>query len=231
MAETARRRATQAHERTTGRLAVGYLAGALPPVVPRMLRNFALSAPGIELELRDGSARELIEDVRAGRLDATVACLPAPVAGLCQTPLGNEAAVAALPESHPCARDPELDVRALERTPMIVHARRTNPAFYDAVLGAWSAAGVAPAIIELDEPAIEQTLLAVAANAGIAVLPESAAQRYAAPGVRFVSLTPPVPSCEVALLTRRDEARTAVASLVHAAREAARPRPALRAAA
>jgi DNA-binding transcriptional LysR family regulator len=51
---------------------------------------------------------------------------------------------------------------------------------------------------------VEQVLLAVAAGSGMALLPESVAERYAAPGVRFVPLGGGAPTFATAVVTRRD---------------------------
>ena len=92
-------------------------------------------------------------------------------------------------------------------------SRTFNPAFYDSALAACSTAGIAPSLIEIAEPAVEQVLLAVASGAGVALLPASVEERFATSGVRFRPLAPPSPSCEVAIVARRDTGMTADAFL------------------
>jgi DNA-binding transcriptional LysR family regulator len=58
--------------------------------------------------------------------------------------------------------------------------------------------------------------LAVATGAGLALLPESAAERYAAPGVRFVPLEGVEPAFESVVLTHRDTSNLATAAFVRA---------------
>ena len=62
------------------------------------------------------------------------------------------------------------------------------------------------------EPHVVHALLAVAAGAGVAILPASAAQRASVPGVRLLPLEPD-PTCEIAVISR-DEASTTVAGFV-----------------
>src|SRR4051794_25296089 len=81
-ADVASRAAREAHERTVGRLEIGYLPDALPVMLPRLLRRFTAFAPGAALALRTGTTRGLLEDVRERRIDVAVVCLPAPVTGL-----------------------------------------------------------------------------------------------------------------------------------------------------
>jgi DNA-binding transcriptional LysR family regulator len=87
--------------------------------------------------------------------------------------------------------------------------RVQNPAFYDGVISTWRAAGLAPTPVEATESHVVHALLAVAAGAGIAILPASAAQRASVPGVRLLALEPG-PTCEIAVISR-DEVSTTVA--------------------
>ena len=90
--------------------------------------------------------------------------------------------------------------------------RAHNPAFYDGVISAWRTAGVAAAPIEASEPRVGHVLLAVAAGAGIAVLPASAAERHSTPGVRFAPLDPS-PACEIGVVSRAEASTTVTAFL------------------
>jgi DNA-binding transcriptional LysR family regulator len=217
-ADVAQRVARQAHERSIGCLRVGYLPDALPRAVPQALRAFTASAPGIRVMLQSGATRSLIEDVREDRLDVAVICLPAPAAGLRLVPLGVEGTVAALPDSHPHANDERISLQTLEGTPFVHLSRAVNPAYHDSVISACSASGIAPPLVEIGEPGLEQVLLAVASGAGVALLPESAAKRYCTPGVRFRPLAPPAPSCEVAIVARAEADTTTTAFLRLASR-------------
>jgi DNA-binding transcriptional LysR family regulator len=223
-ADLAQRAARHADERTHRRLRLGYLPDALPPAVPWLLRRLAATAPDLSVSLETGAARRLLEDVRDGRLDVAVVCLPAPVSGLRTLPIAHEGTVAAVPFHHPCAAEPELALAGLQRTRLVQLARSVNPAFYDGVLAACRSAGIAPSLLEIAQPAIEQVLLAVASGAGIALLPASAESRFATPGVRFLPLAAPAPRFQVALVTRT-ELSAATTSLLRLARPSAEPQP------
>jgi DNA-binding transcriptional LysR family regulator len=212
-ADAAQRAARDAHDRSVGRLRIGYLPDVLPAAVPRLLRRFSGMAPKVRMTLETGSARRLLEDVREQRIDIAVACLPAPVSGLRVVSIGHEGMVAALPSGHPCAGEAQVALSGLERTRLVQLTRTFNPAFYDSALAACSIAGIAPSLIEIAEPAVEQVLLAVASGAGVALLPASVEERFATSGVRFRPLAPPSPSCEVAIVARMDASTTADAFL------------------
>jgi DNA-binding transcriptional LysR family regulator len=226
-ADTACRAAREAHGHALAQLRIGYLPDMLPGTVPRVLRRFAAAAPGIRVALESGTTRRLLEDVRERRLDLAVVCLPAPVSGLRVVEIAREAIVAAVPEDHCCAREPEIDLRGLQHTRLVQLARAVNPAFYDGVLAACSRAGIAPSLVEIAAPALEQVLLAVAAGAGIALLPASAQARLTTPCVRFKPLAAPAPVFSVAIVAHQEVTTSTAAFLRLAAHQAQPSRPLL----
>jgi DNA-binding transcriptional LysR family regulator len=204
--------------RTASRLRIGYAPASLPPGVPAALARLAASMKTLETVLEPGFALELIAAVRDERLHAAIVPLPAPTTGLRTTPLGRERAVAAVPVSHRHAARPaiRLDQAAPER--IVVLAREANRPFYDAVLTACQSAGLAPTLVEMpgSSVGVESALLAVAAGAGIALLPASVADRYCPPGVRFVPIDADQPTVATAAITRRDSTHLPTAAFLHA---------------
>jgi len=222
-ADVAQRAAREAHRRSLGHLRIGNLPDALPTALPHLLRRFAAVAPKVRVTFVTGAARSLLEDVRAQRLDLAVTCLPAPVSGLEVVKLSREGTVAAVPVGHLWAGESQISLSGLEQTPLVQLARSINPAFYDGVLGACRTAGVAPSLIEISEPSVEQVLLAVASGAGVALLPASAEARFSTPGVRFVPLAEPEPWCDVAIAADKNPSEFTTAFL-KLAEQARRPR-------
>jgi DNA-binding transcriptional LysR family regulator len=195
----------------------------VPSALPRALERFASATPGVEIVLETCPTLELIERVRTRRLDAAVVCLPAPVTGLRVTPLDDEGVLVALSESHPAAGAPAMSPHELERTPLLMMARTTNPAFFDAVITAWRDAGVAVAPLEVTEPSMEHLLLVVSAGAGAALVPASTERRYATSGVLFLPLASPSASCQVAVISHPDQAGIATSGFLQVARAVAMP--------
>jgi DNA-binding transcriptional LysR family regulator len=184
------------------RLRVGYLPDSLPPSVPRALQQMQQRMPNARVSLETGAARTLIEEVRAGRLDAAVVSLPAPTAGLDRTLLGPQFAVVALPVMHPHATADMIDLKRLAPERVVMLPREVNPAFHDGVVSTCRDAGLAPDLTHTLEPRVELALLAVAAGGGIAILPESVAGSVSIPGVRFIPLAIDEPICESAVVSR-----------------------------
>jgi DNA-binding transcriptional LysR family regulator len=223
VAQGAQQAARNARDGATARLRIGYAAAALPAAVPRALQTTRLNATCTEITLQRGLAPELIEAVRDHCLDAAVVPLPTLANGLRITRLSDQYAVAALPISHPRAidRSISLDRAAPER--LIVLPREVNRPFYDAVVAACHQAGLSPTFVNPPDGDVEQALLAVAAGAGMALLPESVAERYAAPGARFVALDDPRPAFATGLITRRHSDHRPTVSLLRALTRIATP--------
>lgn len=225
LAERARQSARNARCQAGERLRVGYAATALPASAVRALRAVRASACCAEATLRPGPAVELLQGVRDGDLDAALLPLPAPAFGLRVTRLGDQHTVAALPAGHPCAARSSVPLEHLAPSRITVLPREENRPFYDSVLAACHEAGIAPTLVE--QPEVEQVILAVAAGEGPALLPDSVAERHAAPGVRFVPLDDPRPSFSIGVVTPRDHDHGPTASFLHglaSIRDGDRPR-------
>jgi DNA-binding transcriptional LysR family regulator len=218
LAERAQRIALKVGEHGSGRLRLGLLADAVPAALPRTLARCAAETPCVEVALDTCPSLELVERVRNRELDAAVVCLPAPVSGLRVTPLGEEGVVVGLGETHPAASGLVVNPCHLEHRPLLVMARTTNPAFFDGLVEAWRSAGVAATPVEVAVPNVEHLLLAAAAGAGAAVVPESAARRFTLPGVRFVRLSRPSPTFEVVVISRPEHSSIALTAFLRLVR-------------
>jgi len=215
-AEVARQAARSAAERATMRLRVGYLSDSLPTSLPRALRAMAVTTPSVQVDLETGPALRLVAELRARRLDAVVAALPAPTNGLRVTPLGEQRAVAVLPASHPHAHDDAVALERLAPERLVVLPHEVDPAFHNAIVAMCRDAGLAPTLITVHEPRIEHVLLSVAAGAGLALVPDSVVERCTIPGLRFVPLDGPAAAIQTAVLTHRDAKDIATVSLLRA---------------
>jgi DNA-binding transcriptional LysR family regulator len=212
LADRAQQSARNARCQATERLRVGYAATALPASVLRALRDVRASPCCTETTLCPGSATELLQGVRDGSLDAVLVPLPAPTFGLQVTRLADQHTVAALPAGHARAAQTSVPLEHLVPQRITVLPREENRPFYDSILAACHQVGIAPTLVE--RPDVEQVLLAVAAGEGLALLPDSVADRYAVAGVRFVSLERPRASFSVGVVTPRDRDHEPTASFL-----------------
>jgi DNA-binding transcriptional LysR family regulator len=174
----------------------------------------------VEPSLESGFGPGLIAAVRDDRLHAAIVSMPAPTTGLRTTLLGEQRAVAALPVSHRHAIRPAIRLDQVAPERIIVLPREASRPFYDAVLSACQSAALSPSLVETQGICVEPALLAVASGAGIAVLPESVADRYSTPGVRFVPIEGEQPAVSTAIVTRRDSAHLPTAAFLRAVPQA-----------
>jgi DNA-binding transcriptional LysR family regulator len=222
-ADVAQAAARNARDQGTTRLRIGYVPDCLPRRVSRAMQQLMTSSPRVQISLETGPMLRLVADVRAQRLDVAVVGLPAPVNGLRTTPVGHQNAVAALPVTHALAVHSAISLDRLAPERLVTLPRDTNPAFHSAMVSICRDAGLSPSLIEVGEPNVEHALLAVASGAGIALLPESAAERYVAPGVRFVPLEGVAPAFESAVVSDRDSTNLATAAFLRTLGLAERP--------
>jgi DNA-binding transcriptional LysR family regulator len=232
-AEVAQFAARNARDEATMVLRIGYLSDSLPSAVARGLQHLSADMPRVQARLETGTALRLVEEVREGRLDAAVIGLPAPTSGLNVTTLGSQQPVAALPVTHAHAVNATLDLERLAPDRLVVLPREVNPAFNNAVHSLVRDAGLSPTIMEVTEPSVEHALLAVASGAGVALLPESASERFATSGIRFLPIHGAPPAFESAVVTRPDSSDLATLGFLRAvsrtasSRVVAKPRPAI----
>lgn len=217
-ADEAARTARNARTGAVGRLRLGYLADAVPAVLPRAIAAFTGRNPGIEIVPEAAPPRRAIEDVRAGRLDAAVVGLPLPTTGLDVAPLAVESTVVAVQNRHPLSGQAMIPLASLADTPIILLPRATNPAFYDGVIAGCRDVEISPLLIDTSEAQVEHVLLLAASGMGVALLPASAGDRYSTFGVTFRPVAAPAPVTEVALVAR-PEPTTMIASFLSIVRE------------
>ncbi len=195
-----------------GRIAVGFTSSVpFHPFVPRIIRIYRDAFPLVGLTLEEDGTMELIDQLRAGRIDvAFVRTAIADQEGLVVSPLLKEAMVLALPRAHALARRTRkaVSLKALAEETFIVYRRPNGPGLYDAILSACTAAGFSPRVGQ-EAPRIGSTLNLVAANLGISLVPESL-QRMRMDGVVFRRIGGAAqPTAPLYLASRRGETSAA----------------------
>jgi DNA-binding transcriptional LysR family regulator len=181
--------------------------------------------PNLQTTMEPGPGLELSDAVRAGELDAAVVSLPVPTAGLRVTPLGEQRAVAVFPTGHEHAVKPHVGLEQIAPERIVVLPRDADRPFYDAVLATCSAAGISPTLVEMPDGQVDRVLLAVASGAGMALLPECVAERYADAGVRFVALNGESPVLTTAIVSPRHTEHLPTVAFLRAASRTLEQRP------
>lgn len=224
-AEQARLAALNARDGAVSQLRIGYMPTSLPAGIPRALQRLAAARPQFETRLEPGVGLELIDAVRAERLNAAVVSLPAPTNGLRTTGLETQHPIVALPVGHHQAANSSIRLALVAPERIVVLPREADRPFYDAVVATCRNAGLSPTLVEMPDAQVDRALLAVASGAGMALLPESVAERYTVPGVRFMPLDGDQPAFATAVVTRRDTTHLGTAAFLRAVSQVgARPR-------
>jgi DNA-binding transcriptional LysR family regulator len=169
-----------------GRLEVGFTGSMVYRGVPEMVSAFSAGHPGIEVALRELSTIEQIDALAHGRLDAGFVNDVAIPQGLDGEPLVEEPFVCCLPETHPAARLPVIELRSLAREPFVMFARDVSPANYDRVISVCAEAGFQPDTRFAARQWLTIAAL-VASGLGVALVPESIARTKVA-GACFVPI-------------------------------------------
>lgn len=221
--EEARLAAQRAARGETGRVGIGFTSSAsFHPLVPRAIRAFRDEAPLVTLSLEESGTGELVEALRAGRLDAAFVRSPIPDgAGLAVQALLSEPMVAALPTGHALATAAApLDLAALAGEALILYRRPLGPGLYDAIIAACRRAGFSPEIGQ-EAPRMLATLSLVAAGLGVTLVPASMS-RLDAEGVAYRALHPAAElTAPLNLACRRNENSAAVRRFVALVRRSA----------
>jgi DNA-binding transcriptional LysR family regulator len=182
---TAARRAARGE---AGRLGLGFTSSAsFHPLVPRLIREFRAASPLVSLTLEEAGTAELVDGLRAERIDAAFVRSPiGPAADLTIRAVLEEEMVAVLPAGHRLAAGAaaaRLSLIALEGETFILYRRPLGPGLYDAIIAACQRAGYSPRIGQ-EAPRMLATLSLVAAGLGVTLIPASM-QRIGMEGLAY----------------------------------------------
>ena len=160
-----------------GRIGLGFTSSAsFHPFVPRIIREFREASPLVALTLEEAGTGELVDGLRAERIDAAFVRSPiGAVAELAVHSVLEEEMVAALPAGHRLvggATAARLPLAALESETFILYRRPLGPGLYDAIIAACQRAGYSPHIGQ-EAPRMLATLSLVAAGLGVTLIPAS----------------------------------------------------------
>lgn len=176
-----------------GRLDVGMVGSLLYREIPAILQQFRKDAPGVDLVLHELRTSEMLDQLQRRQIHAGFVHGAAAQPPLKSLPLGNDLFVLCLPERHPMADAPVVELSDLADEDFVMFSRDGSPANHDNVIAVFSRAGIHPRTVH--QARIWMTIVAmVAQGIGLALVPASLAKARIA-GVRFVPLKhTPAPS-------------------------------------
>ncbi|QJI29404.1 LysR family transcriptional regulator [Pseudomonas sp. ADAK18] len=169
-------KASRAAHGIEGTLVIGFTSSAAAhPLIPRIIRAYREHYPGVELSVKEGSAREITEETLEKRID--IGILRAPVSdhqSLSFHRLLNEEMLLTLPVGHPLLKgqEPSISLSTLKDERFILVRRPGAPGMYANLIKACQNAGFEPKIAFEVERMLTNVSL-VAAGEGISVVPAS----------------------------------------------------------
>jgi DNA-binding transcriptional LysR family regulator len=196
------------------RLRVGTSAYGPPDALMRILRRLR-TADHVDVDLIPGAAHDLLDDLRTDSIDAAIVHAPIAHRGLRMIELEQAAVVAIRSSRHDDQQSP-LAPGALAGDRIVALARRADPAFHDAVLGALVDAGLTNVALEAARGSVDQLMLDIAGGAATGIVPLVTARRLSHEGVAVHQLQGITLDATIALVTRDEMPRNSVATLVSA---------------
>ena len=207
-----------AHRR--GAVAVAALPSVASGVLPRALAALAATDQGIVVRVRDAVAGRVIELVKSGEVDFGVGCLVRPDPEVVDAHLFTDRLAAFVPAGHPLARARGVRLRDLGACPLILTGQDTS---VRQILERTLADVRLPIQVAQEVTYMSTAIAMVRAGAGVAILPEAAAED-ATGLIARTSIREPILSRSIGILTRSGRSLSPAAQrLVEALRRTVEP--------
>jgi DNA-binding transcriptional LysR family regulator len=198
-----------------GTLAIGSLQCLHVVHLPHVLAGFLAAHPGLEIQLRHGGSNDLIEQVRAGRLDLAFVSSPLRCPDdVVVAPLASEPLVLACAPEHPFAARTQVELAELRAERFVDFQRDWGTR--DLVDYVLAAEGV-DRRVALEVTDVHSLLDLVTFGLGVALVPQSFSVKT--DRVRFIGLAGSVRAWEIVSVTA-DPTSTAASALLWEINEA-----------
>ncbi len=157
-----------------GELRVGVTGVITWRLLPRMARAYRQRYPLVRLELSPSvfSAAQ-VSALIDGRIDVGFLRAPVPAGPLASRVILNESLTAVLPQDHPLAGEPEVDLADLADENFVSYVSMQGSALRDAAVHACFSAGFTPRVVQ-EAPDTHTVVALVGASVGVALMPASA---------------------------------------------------------
>jgi DNA-binding transcriptional LysR family regulator len=201
-----------------GQVRVGYAASPTVEVLPRALRIFKQTNPGVSVHLRDMSYQDMLKRLREGSLDVAlpVSVSPSDFTGLVLEEIGRYSVRVVTHLKHRFARTRRVSLNDIAREPLLAFRRQNHPEHHVFLAKIFASQVKLPAIVEEYDTA-SSLIAAVEAGRGVAVVFRTI---YFLAGRRLAvkPITPEPPRFPISVAYRKDEATAATLAFVEAIR-------------
>jgi len=201
---------------TRAEINVGYAPSGTVEILPRALRAFMGSFPGVRVTLHDLSVEEMLPLLLQKKLDLALTLPPRKLPrelGLQE--LERYAICVAVGPGHPLANSNFLNLEQIASEPIVVYNRKDYPDYHKLLQKVFAAIGRPPRIGS-EHDGVTSLIAAVAAGQGFAIVP-SCVSGMAGPRLKLLKLRPALPPMSLVALWRKDAATEPVKGFIAAA--------------
>jgi LysR family hydrogen peroxide-inducible transcriptional activator len=195
--------ASHAKDPFSGEFRLGIIPTMGPYLLPQLLPIIKKRLPKIDLIVYENKTSLILNELRAGLLDAIILALPVSDEGLSTHELFEEPFFLAIPKDHRLVKKTKIHMQDIQNESLLLleegHCLRDQALEACSMIGATEKSG-------FKATSLETLRHLVASGAGITFLPEMAAQKGNSKVV-LKSFAKPAPSRKVGMLWRKNGAR------------------------
>jgi DNA-binding transcriptional LysR family regulator len=203
-----------------GEIHVGYAPSLAVELLPRALRYFRESNPGVRVQLHDSSTQEMLRGLIDGKLHVALLVQVSPklLAGLVFEGLHRQAVCVAVARAHPLARARKVGLKQVARERLIGFTLADYPEYHAWIAGLFAPLNHSPQIVE-EHDSITSLIAAVESGRGVAVIAQLH-NGLASPRLKIRPLQPAPPPLVVGIAYCKKFRSAATDSFIEAARRA-----------
>lgn len=165
----------QAENGAYGKLSIGFVESALWDVMPRLIKQFHLRYPQVELVPRHMNTLEQMQALQSGEIQVGLVGARFALPGLQFHSIRQEGCLLAVPAWHPLAKEQQVSLKALSEEPFVAIRRACGPFYFDSFIQLCMDSGFSPRIV-LTADEMQPLLAFVASGMGVALIHASARQ-------------------------------------------------------
>jgi DNA-binding transcriptional LysR family regulator len=218
-ADEARRKAQRAARGEVGSLGIGFFGTATAPILPSLVENYRAKFPDVELHLYELNPDLQLVAFDDGRIDLGFSrpLPPARKLGFEEETVYTDCLAAALPETHPLAKQKVVRLQSLANEPFVQFHRKGAPGLFDEVISSCRRVGFSPRVI--NEPDFMATVMTlVESGLGVSLIPRCV-RSLNRPHVAIRPITPKSAPIPLNAVWRKSDKNPALAAFLDILRE------------
>jgi len=203
-----------------GEIHVGYAPSLAVELLPRALRYFQESNPGVRVQLHDSSTQEMLRGISESKLQVAlmVHVPPKVLAGLVFEELQRQVVCVAMHPAHPLARARKAGLEQIAKERLITFTLADYPEHHAWIVGLFAPLNRLPQIAE-EHDSVTSLIAAVESGRGVALITQSL-KCLAGPRLKIRPLQPAPPPLAVGIAYSRKFRSPAADQFIEAAKRA-----------